>query len=76
MKGKTPKAKRQEIRAMTEEQIGKELIELRREQFNLRIQSATGQGVRSNEFGRIRTDIARLKTILRERELQEKGKSQ
>lgn len=60
---------------MSAEQIGKELIELRREQFNLRIQSATGQGVRSNEFGRIRTDIARLKTILHERELQEKGKS-
>ena len=61
-----------EIRAMTAEQISKELLSLRREQFNLRIQSATGQGVRSHEFGRIRTDIARLKTILRERELQEK----
>jgi large subunit ribosomal protein L29 len=76
MKGKTPKEKRKEIRTMSEEQIGKELIELRREQFNLRIQSATGQGVRPNEHGRIRTDIARLKTILRERELQEKDKSQ
>ena len=75
MKGKTPKEKRQEIRAMSEEQIGKELIELRREQFNLRIQSVTGQGVRPNEYGRIRTDIARLKTILRERELHEKGKA-
>jgi large subunit ribosomal protein L29 len=61
-----------EIRAMTAEQISKELLSLRREQFNLRIQSATGQGVRSHELGRIRTDIARLKTILRERELQEK----
>ena len=60
-----------EIRAMTAEQISKELLSLRREQFNLRIQSATGQGGRPHEFGRIRTDIARLKTILRERELQE-----
>ena len=75
MKDKTPKEKRKEIRAMSEEQIGKELLDLRRAQFNLRIQSATGQGVRPHEHGRIRTDIARLKTILHERALQEKGKS-
>jgi large subunit ribosomal protein L29 len=64
-----------EIREMSVEQISKELIALRREQFNLRIQSATGQNVRSHEFGRIRGDIARLKTILRERELQGKGEA-
>ncbi len=64
-----------EIREMTAEQIGKELLSLKREQFNLRVQSATGQGVRPHEHGRIRRDLARLKTILRERELQEKGKS-
>lgn len=67
--------KTKEIREMTAEQIGKELLSLKREQFNLRVQSATGQGVRPHEHGRIRTDIARLKTILRERELQEKGKA-
>jgi large subunit ribosomal protein L29 len=60
---------------MTAEQISKELLSLKREQFNLRVQSATGQGVRPHEHGRIRKDLARLKTILRERELQEKGKS-
>jgi large subunit ribosomal protein L29 len=64
-----------DIREMTPEQIGKELLDLRREQFNLRMQSATGQGVRSHEFGRIRKDIARLKTALREREIQEQGKA-
>ena len=64
-----------EIREMTAEQISKELLDLRREQFNLRMQSATGQGVRTHEFGRIRKDIARLKTILREREINEKGKA-
>jgi large subunit ribosomal protein L29 len=63
--------KAKEIREMSAEQISKELLSLRREQFNLRIQSASGQGVRSHEFGRIRADIARLKTILRERELHE-----
>ena len=67
--------KTKEIREMSAEQIGKELLSLKREQFNLRVQSATGQGVRPHEYGRIRTDIARLKTILRERELKEKGKS-
>jgi large subunit ribosomal protein L29 len=67
--------KTKEIREMSAEQIGKELLSLKREQFNLRVQSATGQGVRSHEYGRIRKDLARLKTILRERELQEKGKS-
>jgi large subunit ribosomal protein L29 len=60
---------------MTAEQISKELLDLRREQFNLRMQSATGQGVRTHEFGRIRKDVARLKTILREREINEKGKA-
>jgi large subunit ribosomal protein L29 len=67
--------KAKEIRDMTPEQIGKELIDLRREQFNLRMQSATGQGARPHEFGRIRRDIARLKTVLREREIQEKGEA-
>jgi large subunit ribosomal protein L29 len=60
-----------DIRAMTAEEIGKELLGLRREQFNLRMQAATGQGVRPHEFGRVRKDIARLKTILREHELRE-----
>ena len=64
-----------EIRDMTAEQIGKQLLDLRREQFNLRMQSASGQGVRTHEFGRIRKDIARLKTIMREREINEKGKA-
>jgi len=67
--------KAKDIREMTAEQIGKELLDLRREQFNLRMQSATGQGVRNHEFGRIRRDIARLKTVLREREIQQKGEA-
>ena len=64
-----------EIREMTAEQIGKELLDLRREQFNLRMQSASGQGVRTHEFGRIRKDIARLKTVVREREVEQEGKA-
>jgi large subunit ribosomal protein L29 len=67
--------KASQIRDMTREEIDKELIDLRREQFNLRMQLATGQGVRTHEFGRIRKDIARLKTVLRQREKQEQGEA-
>ena len=67
--------KAKDIRDMTAEQINKELLDLRREQFNLRMQSATGQGARTHEFGRIRKDIARLKTILHERENGLKGET-
>ena len=59
--------KAQEIRAMSDEALGEELIKLSREQFNLRLQSATGQGTRPDQFGKVRKDIARIKTILRER---------
>jgi large subunit ribosomal protein L29 len=67
--------KARDIREMTVEEIDKELLNLRREQFNLRMQSATGQGVRTHEFGRIRKDVARLKTVRHERETQEQGET-
>jgi large subunit ribosomal protein L29 len=59
--------KPKEIRAMSDEALGEELLKLRREQFNLRLQSATGQGARPHQFGKVRKDIARIKTVLRER---------
>jgi large subunit ribosomal protein L29 len=62
--------KAKEFRAKTLEQLQEQLIELRREQFNLRIQQATGQQARSDQVTRVRRDIARLKTIVREREQQ------
>ena len=43
------------------------LIGLRREQFNLRMQQATGQLVRSDQYCKVRRDIARVKTVLNER---------
>ena len=58
---------------MDAEQIGKEILERRREQFNLRMQAASGQGVRPDQFGKVRKDIARLKTILHERVISEEG---
>jgi len=60
--------KASEIRAKDDAELSEELIRLRREQFNLRMQSATGQGARPDQFGKVRKDIARIKTILRERE--------
>lgn len=65
--------KAKEIRGMTAEQVTEELLKLRRAQFNLRMQAATGQGVKPDQYGKVRKDIARLKTILRERELSEKA---
>lgn len=56
-----------ELRDKSDDELGKELIELRREHFNLRMQAATGALSGSHQFGRIRRDIARVKTIQRER---------
>ena len=55
-----------ELRAMSAEALTEELGKLRREQFNLRMQAATGQGTRPDQKGKVRRDIARIKTILRE----------
>ena len=44
-----------------------ELLKLRKEQFALRMQRATGQGAKPNEFGRVRRAIARVKTVLGEK---------
>ena len=48
----------------TREDLNKELLELRREQFNLRIQQATGQLIRNHEHRRVRKSIARIKTAI------------
>jgi len=56
-----------DLRAMTDEALSEELLKLRREQFNLRLQAATGQGAKPDQFGKVRRDIARIKTVLRER---------
>lgn len=48
----------------TREDLNKELLELRREQFNLRIQQATGQLTRNHEHCRVRKSIARIKTAI------------
>jgi len=53
-----------DLRGMSQEDLNKELLNLRREQFSLRMQRATGQLARPHEYGRVKKDIARVKTIL------------
>lgn len=59
--------KASEIREKSAEDIAKELAELHKEQFNLRMQHATGQLQRSTELKRVRRDIARIKTVQTEK---------
>ena len=58
-----------EFREKDEKALLEQLLALRREQFNLRVQAATGQQTRPDQASRKRREIARLKTVLREREL-------
>ena len=55
-----------DLRNKTATELNDELIALRREQFNLRVQKATGQLSQTHQFGQIRRDIARIKTVLAE----------
>ena len=54
-----------DIRGLTTDQLGDELLKLKKEQFNLRFQAATGQMEKTHRVGLIRKDIARIKTVLR-----------
>src|SRR5262245_3716704 len=57
--------KASDARAMTVDQIDDEVIKLKKEQFNLRFQRATGQLENTARVRLVRRDIARLKTIAR-----------
>jgi large subunit ribosomal protein L29 len=63
------------MREKSAKELQDQLLELRREQFNLRIQSATGQQAKPDQAGKVRRDIARLKTVLREQELKNGSKA-
>jgi large subunit ribosomal protein L29 len=54
-----------EIRRMTSDQLAEQLLQLKKEQFNLRFQAATSQLEKTHRVGEVRKDIARLKTVLR-----------
>ena len=54
-----------DIRAKTPDQLDDELASLKKEQFNLRFQKATGQIEKTHRVGEVRKDIARIRTVLR-----------
>ncbi|MCA3708521.1 MAG: 50S ribosomal protein L29 [Phenylobacterium sp.] len=60
--------KTEDLRAMTPDQLAESLLNLKKEQFNLRFQAATGQVEKTHRAGEIRKDIARIKTVLRSRQ--------
>jgi large subunit ribosomal protein L29 len=59
--------KASELRAKSPADLNKELVELLKAQFSLRMQLATQQLSNNSQLGKVRRDIARVKTILREK---------
>ena len=55
-----------DLRKKSVDELSEELVALRREQFNLRMQQATGELSHNHEHRRVRRDIARIKTVLNE----------
>lgn len=55
-----------DLRGKSVEELNEELVALRREQFNLRMQQATGEMTQVHQHGRVKKDIARVKTVLSE----------
>lgn len=56
-----------ELRNKSKSELEAELLELRKEQFSLRMQKAAGQLKQTHELRRVRRDIARIKTVLAEK---------
>jgi large subunit ribosomal protein L29 len=63
-----------DIRAMTLDQLGDELMKLKKERFNLRFQRASGQLENTARVRQVRRDIARIETISRQKRAAQPGK--
>lgn len=63
--------KAQEIRAMSSDELARKLDDVYEELFNLRFQFSTGQLKNFNRLTEVKREVARLKTIMRERELEQ-----
>lgn len=61
----TSKQRLSDIKALSADQLQDELLKLKREQFNLRFQRATGQLENTGRVNEVRRDIARVKTFQR-----------
>ena len=67
--------KAKEVRALTGEQLESKLLELKKDLFNLRFQHAINQLDNPLKIVEVKRDIARVKTVIRERELTEQSKA-
>ena len=63
-----------DMRVMTLDQLGDELMKLRKERFNLRFQRASGQLENTARVRQVRRDIARIETITRQKRGAQKAK--
>jgi large subunit ribosomal protein L29 len=62
-----------DVRAMSPDQMADKLAELKKAQFNLRFQKATGQLEKTAEVRQIRRDIARIKTVAAQKAVNQKA---
>ena len=60
----------EDVRGQTPDQLAEQLVNLKKEQFNLRFQKATGQIEKTHRVDQVRKDIARIKTHLRTKQAQ------
>jgi large subunit ribosomal protein L29 len=64
-----------DLKSKTAEQLSSELLSLKKEQFNLRFQQATGQLENTSNVRKVRKSIAQVKTLLRQKANETKGES-
>ncbi|MGA8278839.1 MAG: 50S ribosomal protein L29 [Rhodanobacteraceae bacterium] len=56
-----------ELRRQSASELAEHLVDLRREQFSLRMQKGSGQLAKTHQFGRVKREIAQVKTLLGEK---------
>ena len=58
----------QELKDMTVDQLGDEMVKLKKEQFNLRFQQATGQLENTSRVRQVRRTVARIQTLVKQKQ--------
>ena len=64
-----------DVKQRSNDELAEQLIDLRKESFNLRFQRASGQLENTGRVRQVRRDIARIKTVVKERSMSVKGSS-
>ena len=65
--------KANEVRKMSAAELESKLVDLKKDLFNLRLQHATNQLDNTNKINEVKHDIARVNTVIREKQLAEKA---